>query len=135
MILDDLSDYLSTNGVGTVGTNLFKGTLPSTPDAAVALFKTGGPAPVNMMGAGPGTAVVERPHVQVLARDTRSDAAEKKAQDVWSLLDAFGDKTINGVRYLSVYALQTPFFLNRDGSGREVFACNFEVTREPATSS
>lgn len=135
MILDDLADYLSTNAVGTVGTNIFKSTLPSTPDAIVALFKTGGPSPVNLMGAGPGTAIVERPHVQVLARDTRPDAAEKKAQDVWNLLDALGDKTINGIRYLSVFALQTPFYLQTDESNRKVFACNYEVTRKPATSS
>lgn len=135
MILDDLSDYLSSQGIGTIGTDLFKASLPSTPDAAVALFKYGGPAPVHMMSAGPGTAIVERPHLQVLARHTHPANAEKKAQDIWTLLDALGDKTINGVRYLSVYAIQTPFFFQKDETGRFTYACNYEIVREPATSS
>lgn len=134
-LLDDLADRLTTQGVATTGTNLFKAVMPSTPDELIALFQTGGPAPVNLMAAGPGTAVVERPHVQALARAARPDTAHKRAQDVYFALDALGDVTINGVRYLSVYALQSPFFLNTDEAGRYVYAVNFECSREPATSS
>lgn len=135
MILDDLADVLSSGGVGTVGIDIFKATMPNAPDQLVALFKTGGPAPIHAMAAGPGSAVVERPHVAIWARAARSDAAEKLAQDCWNLLDALGDRTVNGIRYLSVFALQTPFFLQEDETGRRVYACNFEIVREPATSS
>ena len=133
-LLDDVADVLSSGGVGTVGTSLFKGALPSTPDAVVALFETGGPGPIHAMAKGPGTALVERPHVQVLVRDARADAAKKTAQDANELLDAL-ERTINGVKYLSVYAIQAPFFLTRDETGRVVYAVNYEVLRVPATSS
>ena len=136
MLLDDLADLLSTGGIGTVGTNLFKGTLPPEPDAAVAILGPyGGLEPVHAMAAGPGASLAERPRVQVVARDTRYDAAMKKAQDVWLLLDGLQEKTINGVKYYSIDALQSPFYLVRDENHREIFAANYEVVRRAATSS
>lgn len=134
-LLDDLADRLTTQGIATSGTDLFKAVMPSTPDEIIAMYQTGGPAPVHAMSAGPGTALAERPHVQVQARAARPDTALKRVQDVWFALDALGGVTINGVRYLSVYALQSPFPLTVDATGRYIYAVNFEITREPATSS
>lgn len=134
-VLDDLADRLTTQSVATTGTDLFKGNMPTTPDEVIALYMTGGPAPIHTMNAGPGTAIVERPHIQVLARASRVDTAFKRAQDVYHALDALGDVTLNGVRYLAVWALQPPFFMREDETGRKVCAVNFEVWREPATSS
>lgn len=131
MVLDDLADVLSSGGITTT---IIKSLLPSTPDALIALFETGGPAPIHGMARGPGTALVERPHVQLLSRDLRADGARKTAQDADRLLDAL-DRTINGKRYLSVSALQAPFFLNQDEAGRKVYAVNYEILRVPATSS
>lgn len=133
-VLDDLADVISSGGVGVTGVTLFKGTMPSTPDAVVALYETGGPAPVHAMAKGPGTALVERPHVQILARDFRPDSAKKTLQDATRLLDAL-NRTINGVTYLSVFAMQSPFFLDLDETLRYRYAVNFEVYRVPASSS
>lgn len=136
MILDDLADYASSQGHGTVGTTMFKGPMPAQPDACVAILGPyGGAPPVHVMSAGPGTAPLEYPRVQVLTRDTRYDAAEKKAQDLWFSLDAFTARAINGVAYKSIDALQSPFFFERDANNRTVFACNYEIARVPATSS
>ena len=130
--MDDLCDRLSTQGVATTGTDLFKATMPSTPDELLAMFQYGGPAPVHAMTK---KAVAEEPHMQVLGRAARPDTALKRVQDVYTELDGLGPVTINGVKYLSMYALQPPFFLNTDETGRYVFAVNFAVTRVPATSS
>ena len=135
MLLDDLADRLTTAGVANTGTTLFKGTMPSTPDELMALYQTGGPSPVHAMAAGPGSAVVERPHVQIVARALRADSASFLAQKAYHALDALGDVTLNGIRYLSVYALHTPFFLRRDESNRVEYVCNYEIVRETATSS
>lgn len=130
-VLDDISDVLSSGGITP---SIYKSVLPSTPDSVLALFETGGPAPIHAMAKGPGTAVVERPHVQVLSRDTRADTARHIAQQATALLDAL-ERTVNGVRYLSVYAIQSPFFMQRDETGRVLYAVNFEVLRVPVTSS
>jgi len=135
VILDDLATKLSSQGIGVCSCTLFKAFLPDRPDAAVCLFGTAGLPPVHAMSAGPGTALVERPRVAVWARDTRPDGAEKKLRDGQRVLDALGPVTINGVLYHSIYALQSPFFLKTDEAGRFIYAMNFEVVRDPASSS
>ena len=134
-LLDDLADVLTSGGVATTGTTLFKGTMPSTPDELLSLYQTGGPPPVHAMSAGPGTALVERPHVHLIARSARADAALKLARDAYGALDALGPRTINGVPYKSIFAIQDPFYFREDETGRKEFAFNVEVVREPATSS
>ena len=134
MVLDDLAEILSSCGLGTVGTNIFKSLLPSTPDVCVALFVTGGAPPIDTMHAGPGVNVAERPTVQVLARDTRPDSAEKTARDAYRVLH-WQDGTKNGVRYLSIEALQQPFFVRRDETDRPIYGFNVLATRVAATSS
>ena len=131
---DDLCDVLSSGGLGTTGTDLFKGIVPSTPDELTAVFETGGGPTIHAMSAGPGTAILERPHVQVLTRALRADSAKKRAQDAGRLLDAL-QRSVNGVRYHSVFALQSPFFLRRDEANRVEFSQNFEIVRFPASSS
>lgn len=133
-LVDDMADYLSTSGIGTIGTNLFKTLLPDSPDACVAIFATGGMEPAHAMGAGPGGAVAERPNIAVWSRDARPDNAEFLARKAFFLLDKLG-RTINGVEYKAIFALQTPFFLQRDETGRAIYACNFSVVRASATSS
>ena len=135
MILDDLATKLSSQGIGTCGTTLFKAFFPESPDAAVCLFKTAGLPPVHAMSSGPDRGLADRPRVAVWARDSRPDGAEKKLQDVQGVLDALGGVPSNGIIYRSVYALQSPFFLKTDESGRFIYAQNYEVIRDPASSS
>lgn len=134
MLLDDLADVLSSGGIGTVGTTLFKGLLPPNPPAVTAVFAYGGAPPVWGMAPGPGTSLAERPRAQIVCRDTSLDAAEKQARDAWLLLDGL-QRTINGVVYHAVYALQSPFQLMRDENNRESVAFNVEIVRKAATSS
>ena len=135
-LVDDIADRLTTQSVATTGTNLFKDQMPSTPDELIALYETGGPAPVRVMGVSTGTRpTAEQPHLQVIVRATRSDAARKLARDVFHNLEAVGPVTINNVVYYGILALQTPFFLRKDESGRYEFAVNFEITRQFVTSS
>lgn len=134
-LLDDLADRLTTQGVATTGTNLFKGMMPIGPDELLGLFVTGGAPPVHAMGAGPGGALAERPHVQIMSRSTRPDNALFLLRKAYQALDKLGPVTINGVVYRSVFALQDPFYVYVDEAGRYMFAVNFEVVRDAATSS
>lgn len=133
-LVDDIGDVLSSGGLGAAGTDLFKTFLPDAPDACVAVFATGGMAPAHAMGAGPGGAVAERPNLAVWARAARSDDAAFTARKAFLLLDKLS-RTVNGVQYLGVFALQSPFELKRDVTGRPIWACNYSVVRAAATSS
>lgn len=134
-VLDDIADRLTTQGIATTGTNLFKGFMPKGPDEVLGLFMTGGPPPVHGMGSGPGGAAAERPHLQVLCRSDRPDSALFLIRKATQNLDKLGPQTINGVVYRSVFALQDPFYVYQDESGRFIFSVNFEIVRDAATSS
>lgn len=139
MVLDDVWDLLASAGgpgVGTTGT-MFKGYLPEQPDAAVAIYETGGYAPVRAMTASVGTVVVERPSVQVVARATEYDyqAARTRMANVYAVLEGLPERTINGTRYLYAQAVQSPFQIHRDLQSRVVMACNFDLWKALSTST
>jgi hypothetical protein len=131
MLLDDIADYLSSGGIGTVGTDLFKGTFPDAPDAAVCVYETGGLPPVHAMNALPGQAVLRRPRVQVVCRAAADDyaSARSKAEDVYRLLDGFPHRLINGVQYHWGSAVQEPFPGGRDEKARVLVTCNYDISR------
>ena len=112
MFLDDISDFLSTSGVTTT---IRKGVMPETPDACVALYETGGIAPVHAMKATAGR-VVRRPAVQVVCRATvdEYDTARTTAETIFCILDGMPTRTLNVTEYKLAAARQEPFLLNRD---------------------
>lgn len=142
MILDDLSEILSSalsTTTWSIGTNVFLGPMPSTPDTCLALLGPyGGLPPVWAMSPGVGAGgrpQVERPRVQALSRAVRYDDAEKNAVALRYALGGLYNVTKNGVRYHQIVEVSEPFFLERDSTNRTVFAMNLEATRSPATSS
>ena len=143
MILDDLADYLTSQGVVVPGGSvqeqgtvygLYQGYLPATPNRAVALYETGGMAPVHTHSTGPGTAVVEYPRVQVAVRSSAYSTGRLTIQRIYAVLDGFRTRSLNGTVYHWAAAIQPPFLLERDENQRTVFACNFEFTKELSTA-
>lgn len=128
MLLDELGLYLQAQGVGTLGTDLFTGTLPDAPDNAVAIYEYGGVSPVSTLG--PGQAKFERPRIQVLARATTYSAARSKIETVFKLLHGLANTSLSSVRYLLVEAVQSPFFMEKDANNRVKLACNFQIHKE-----
>ncbi len=140
MLGDDIADVLSSGGVGTVATNIFVGQMPDNVDTGLSVIETGGAFPLRTMGAGASaigapTAPVELPRVQVLSRSPIYATARAKAQDAFNLLDGIAARTINGVRYLYITAVQSPMDLGRDKNNRAHFSVNFDVVKAVSTSS
>ncbi len=120
--------------MGTVGTDLFKGWMPATPDACVVVLETGGTSPDP--GFGSSTVRTERPTVQVIARGAPDDytGPRTKAQDAWDALEAVeAPQQLSGTTYWSVQALQNPFPMDRDDNDRFLFSANFLIEKEPTT--
>lgn len=126
MLLDDIGSYLATNGAGTVGTDIFQGTLPPAPATCVAIYEYAG------IGASrtSGSVVSENPRIQVVARDAGYSAARTKAETIKNILDAIGNVTIGTTRYLWIEALAPPFLMRRDEAGNVLIACNYQVMKE-----
>ena len=128
-LLDDVGTLLAAQvGSLTLGTNLFLGRLPDEPDTAVALFETGGEAPVNTMGGG--LYEVEQPRLQVLTRGASYSATHALAMSVWLVLEATTNDTLSATLYHRITAVQSPFPIERDSKDRIVFSQNFRVQRE-----
>lgn len=129
-LLDELATYVEGAGV----TNVFKGVLPESPDACVALLETGGLPSRHTMSGGPGSAITERPGVQVLVRGAARDYQEPRtrARTVFNRLDGTANTDLSGVRYLSIFAEQSPFLVDRDANERVVIGFNCLVEKVPS---
>ena len=125
-MLDDISDFLSTGGMGTV----YKDNMPTSPDTAIAVYGTGGLGPTYTMR---NPHVLEEPRIQVMTRSASLLTAHQNAKGVYELLSGLRNRTINSVLYHWVEAVQEPFLIGRDENARFVVACNYDVKKNRST--
>jgi hypothetical protein len=130
MLLDDISDLLSTGGVSTT---IYKGFMPEQPNDAIILTETAGLGPIQAMSSGPGTASMEVAGLQVIQRSQSYATARLGMQTVMNLLDGLSERTINSTRYSYVTAQQVPFSLGRDVSERSMVTVNFLAYKDLST--
>ena len=108
----------------TEGTNLFISILPELPDAIVAVFDYSGSDPEQNFA-------YWRPSVQVRVRGAREayEAAYQLAMDIRAYLVASHNVTINGSRYIGIWAKGDIISLGRDGNNRPELSVNFAIHR------
>lgn len=138
MLLNDIGDYLSSGGLGTLGTNLFLGMLPAAPDNAAVVYETGGRSPARAMHSAAGQATMTYPHIQVVCRGGTDayEVARALAQKAFLLLDGLPHRAINTTCYLGGVALQAePFLMGRDEQNRPLIACNYELVKRLSSTS
>lgn len=125
-VLEAIGDYLQTNGHGTLGTSLFLGRMPETPDACVTVFEYEGAAPLEAFGAG--ASIVDLPRIQVVVRGARDDypGARDKAAAIRDALASITEQSISNVRVMRVKALGHVLPLGYDSQDRPTIAVNFE---------
>ena len=133
MLLVELGTFLQTAGDGTLGTDLFLGPLPDTPDVCTALYEYGGFAPEGDIGAG-GAIRYEFPRVQVAVRHTSYATGRAKIDTVCDRLCGISNETLSGVYYVGAWPVQSPYLLDEDENGRWIFAVNFDVHKKPSSS-
>jgi hypothetical protein len=129
--LPEIGTYLVANVTAvtlTLGTNLFLGRLPDTPDTCVALIETAGQTAVDSMG-GSTLPSYTRPRTQVLVRAASYSAASGLAEDIYKQMQKIDNESLSGVYYLRADGLQSPFYLERDPQERAVFSCNYQTLR------
>lgn len=132
MLIESLADYIQTNGLGTVGTNVFIGKQPATPDYCVTLYEYEGMAPLEHFGSAPYS--VDKPRIQVMVRGAQNDypAARDGLQAIRVLLAGITDTTISGVRILRVASVGSLIPLGLDTQDRPQLTANFQCYVERA---
>jgi len=125
-VLDDISDYLTTGGLGTV----YKDYSPPTPDAVTSVYLMPGNMPTFTMD---GPAVLQQPRVQVGCRSASLDTAHGNAMSAYTLLSGTKNRTINGVLYHWIKASYEPVLIGRDQNARYTVACNYDIKKDRST--
>ena len=130
-VLTDIGTYLNAASISTqdltLGTNLFLGRLPETPDTCVGVIQTAGVAPTDTFGTS--FPPLETQGLQTLVRATTYATEEALAVDVMKSLASVDNQTLTSTLYLKIEAQQSPFALERDNQERLVMSCNFLVTK------
>ena len=132
MTLTELGTWLILQGVGTaLGTDVFTGYLPASPDVVVCLFEYGS-LPVEPALGVDGTQIrYEYPRVQILTRGVKLDyagpwAVNKSARK--AMLKIQGS-TLSGVYYIAAIPESGPMFLRRDDNDRVEIVSNYQVEK------
>ena len=117
---------LSSSATGLAeGTDLFISREPTTPDAVVTVFDTGGFAPASS------TERNEFPTVQVRVRGRRMgyDIAYSTMNTIKGVLHKFKNTTINSTVYQGIWASSDIISLGYDDSDRPILTLNFRIHR------
>lgn len=124
-ILESVGDYLVTNSQGTLGSTIFLGTLPDTPDACVAVYENAGSSPAFTMGTG--GIVIDYPMLQIVCRAGREDypTARDKAETIRTLLASVLETTISGVHIMRIEPMGSVNLLGVDPKYRPLISVNF----------
>ena len=129
----ELVTYLISKGVGTVlGTDIFVGSLPATPDACVCLYEAGGLASEH--GFSVDGVDKETPTVQILCRGVAHDWSTPRAlaETAYRALAEIQATTLSGVFYEMVTPIQPPFKLKQDENDRFHIVFHVRARKNPS---
>jgi len=118
-LIDELMTYLQTNGIGTIGTDLFKAVRPADPIDCIALYDTG--------GSGPDTEeTVRDQRIQAIVRNKSYTTGYTKAKSIYDLLkDA---KSFLTTPVSICRAEHPPFHMGVDEEYRHLIGLDFTLT-------
>ena len=129
-VIDEIGTRLATAISGTLGTNVFQGMMPPTPDVCAAVYETGGLGGIEVLGTAGIT--FEQPRVQVVFRGNVDDYASARtpAQTAFNNLKTIQTEHLSGTRYDLTTMMQQPFALGPDENGRPRIVFNIIFQKE-----
>lgn len=119
----DVAEYLQTLGRGTVGTDMFIGFMPDTPDDCIVVRATSGLPPNVIVD-------LEQPGFQITVRNTDHDAGWLAADTIKTDLHQLTHTTLNGRLYKRIDANGSVTYISRDEKERTLWSVNF-IAQKP----
>lgn len=135
----DIGDYLAANAFGTVGTDIFLGTIPSSPDECIAVYLhedtsvdriAGIDAPIDRVTG------IKKPRFKIVVRADDYATAVAQIHAVEEELVQVGDEyigslsegvEINGSFYFRIDTTEDAFEQERDANERVILVQNFNT--------
>lgn len=126
-ILEAVGDYLQAQSQGTLGTSLFLGRMPDTPDVCVCVYEAAGSLPEMTFGS-VGVAI-DRPIVQIICRASRDDypTARNRAESIRTLLAGVVNTTLSGVKVMRIEPTGSVNPIGPDEKDRPLVSINFQA--------
>lgn len=109
--------------------NLFVGEMPNTPDECVCVYDSGGFDPVNALDSRSNETTIFKPTVQIRVRGNRGGylLAFSLAREIRDALHGMTGYTVDGTRYLGIWAVADAQFIYFDDNKRPIFSINFRM--------
>jgi len=126
-LLDDVRAYIITLGNPWSATTVFAASMPDEPARCCCVYEYPGEVE-HFLGGGASPLVTAR--FQVVTRAGGYSEARQDANAILTALDAVGDVTWSGTKYLRVMAQDTPHPLPADGHDRPRIAVNYAAMKE-----
>lgn len=123
-MLEDLSAYLESQGLGVVGQDIFRHRFPDAPDRAMVLTPYAGSPGPRVHDALLPAFRVER--VQIMCRGSTRNAAMGLANGAYAIL-WLDNALLGGTQVVKSEPLQPPFDMPEDTRNRAVVVFNVEV--------
>lgn len=118
-LISDIADYLATNGLGTVGTDIFYSYVPDIDGNLIAVLDTGGPTPsVDIK-------TLKNPTFQIFIRNSSYSAGKTNLDTIRSLLHQVIETTIGSTYFLNCFAQSEGGHIGRNERDQDEFSINF----------
>lgn len=128
-MIDDIKNYLVTEGHGTFGTDLFIGTQPGSPDVITSLFDTGGPGPDSELFDDTGT--ISEVTFQVYHRSGKAAGSYTngvdKIRDIERSLHKVRNQQLGTTYFYYIFAISRGGDIGQDDEGRDEWSINFQA--------
>jgi len=139
MILDEVAKLLADNTTTLVqATNLFKGFEHNrTQDTATFLHEFQGTPPVRVFASS--TPAYEMPSIQIVDRSSDYQIGRASSELNYKIMQGQANVVLkpsssaSGTLYLTIDAIQSPFYLGLDKNDRHTFACNYRILKSLST--
>lgn len=119
-LIEEIATLLQTNGIGTIGTDLYVSYLPADKCPAIAVIDTGGMVPDIDLPT-------KEPTFQVFIRSTSYDAGKAQLDAIRALLHQSRNKTLTTTYYYYLYALAEGGHIGVNEAGQDEFSINFKI--------
>lgn len=131
-ILEAVGNKLVTDGLGTLGTNIFLSLLPDSPDLCTAVYEYSGLGPLDTFG-GSANIQLDRPQIQVITRATRNDyvAARDRAVNARNSLTKISNQSLSGIQILRIAPTSAINAVGLDDKDRPLVTISFTTVVVP----
>ena len=119
-IISDIATYLSQQGIGTLGTDLFYSYMPDNENEMACVYDTGGPQPDPDLPT-------KEPTFQVFIRSAGYEAGKTLLDSVREALHQTSGETIGSTFFFFILAQSEGGHLGVNERGLDEFSINFHA--------